>query len=642
VVTQPAGSGRIALANGNALLTVADTAILGAGTACVDFARSGAECPLRDTGVPFVFVDNTARNNIRYFYSVTAFDINSFQSGPSSLESPRTTKSIIPSVVAPNLQSNASFAVVAEGRSGQITDTTLPTIDPATGRFSGKMPPANNASLDFVGGLVQTLFSGSGSFSIKLIGLGLGDARNTIPVSYTFESTSATGQLDTVTALVQQPLDLSVSTATSTPFPAGSVDPQLASQLGVSADYVQYAQVTQGITGYQVMTGYGRGCFGDQIFSDALACPYNGPRWYEGDNETAADPNGGNALGTSAPTSLNNAGALTGVATIQNPQSYTQMSAGLRTVEAVTAGAARAADFAVHWGAGGLVDSVIDLTHDVPVPFMPDSLGGGWGFLNVANTGTPSGDTRGTVLTLLDFGCVFPLNDPSRHPDQDFGCPAGVTYTLSNTAVPGSVAIYAGDEFAGGAAAPPRPNPGFGMWLAGHIFMFELAPGGAVPAAGTVWKMRSYIGYITGGNGGAGNLGPYSFTPEPRTFSALGASLRMNYSASNVLAAASGSDLARVHTVPDPYYVTSALEQSTDTKILKFVNLPADCIIRIYSSSGVLVALIDHHSASFGGSEDWNVRNRNNQVVASGVYFYHIESGDARRVGRFTVVNFAQ
>ena len=36
------------------------------------------------------------------------------------------------------------------------------------------------------------------------------------------------------------------------------------------------------------------------------------------------------------------------------------------------------------------------------------------------------------------------------------------------------------------------------------------------------------------------------------------------------------------------------------------------------------------------------MRNRNNQVVASGVYFYHVEAGDARRVGRFTVVNFAK
>jgi len=88
--------------------------------------------------------------------------------------------------------------------------------------------------------------------------------------------------------------------------------------------------------------------------------------------------------------------------------------------------------------------------------------------------------------------------------------------------------------------------------------------------------------------------------------------------------------------------VTSQFEQTTDTKIIKFVNLPADCIIRIYSSSGVLVSLLEHHSNQFGGAEDWNVRNRNGQFVASGVYFYHIESGDARRVGRFTVVNFAQ
>ncbi|MBA3319460.1 MAG: T9SS type A sorting domain-containing protein, partial [Gemmatimonadales bacterium] len=162
------------------------------------------------------------------------------------------------------------------------------------------------------------------------------------------------------------------------------------------------------------------------------------------------------------------------------------------------------------------------------------------------------------------------------------------------------------------------------------------------PAAGTVSTMRSYIGYVNGGNGAAGSEGPYSFTPLPRSFTALGASITLNYSAANQVLEASDSGLARVHTVPDPYYVTSAFEQTTDTKIIKFVNLPARAIIRIYSSSGVLVSLVEHNSTTFGGSEDWNVRNRNNQVVASGVYFYHIESGNARRVGRFTVVNFAQ
>jgi hypothetical protein len=200
--------------------------------------------------------------------------------------------------------------------------------------------------------------------------------------------------------------------------------------------------------------------------------------------------------------------------------------------------------------------------------------------------------------------------------------------------VPGPVAIYGG-ALATGLTATPNPNNGFGLYLAGHIFMMELA-GGVVPAQGTVWTMRSYIGHVNG------SAGSYTFTPAPRTFSVVGASVKLTVTAANQLLSATDQDLSRVHTVPDPYYVTNQFEQTTDTKIIKFVNLPADCIIRIYSSSGILVTLLEHHSSTFGGAEDWNVRNRNNQVVASGVYFYHVESGDARRVGRFTIVNFAE
>jgi len=132
------------------------------------------------------------------------------------------------------------------------------------------------------------------------------------------------------------------------------------------------------------------------------------------------------------------------------------------------------------------------------------------------------------------------------------------------------------------------------------------------------------------------------YTLRPRPLTATGVTLQVDYDVVNQVVAASETDLGRVHTVPDPYYVTSAFEQTTDTKVIKFVNLPAQAIIRIYSSSGVLVDLIEHNTSTFGGTEDWDVRSRNNQVVASGVYFYHVESGGARRVGRFTVVNFAQ
>jgi len=59
--------------------------------------------------------------------------------------------------------------------------------------------------------------------------------------------------------------------------------------------------------------------------------------------------------------------------------------------------------------------------------------------------------------------------------------------------------------------------------------------------------------------------------------------------------------------------------------------------------------MLEHHGGQYsstsnsqGDEINWDLRNRNNQVVASGVYFFHVEAGDARRVGRFTVVNFAQ
>jgi hypothetical protein len=179
------------------------------------------------------------------------------------------------------------------------------------------------------------------------------------------------------------------------------------------------------------------------------------------------------------------------------------------------------------------------------------------------------------------------------------------------------------------------------MYIAGHVFTFEMA---ALPAAGTVWTMRSYTGGgLTGGQGSAGDEGPYVYNEvRPRPFTAVGAELRLIFDATNELLAPSLASLDQVRTVPDPYYVTSEFEQTTDNKVIKFVNLPSAATIRIYSSSGVLVDLIEHNSISTDGTATWNVRNRNNQVVASGVYFYHIEAGDARKVGRFTIVNFAQ
>ena len=71
----------------------------------------------------------------------------------------------------------------------------------------------------------------------------------------------------------------------------------------------------------------------------------------------------------------------------------------------------------------------------------------------------------------------------------------------------------------------------------------------------------------------------------------------LEYDVVNQLVAPTRNDLSQVHTVPDPYYVSSKFQSTSQAKIIEFVHLPADCIIRIYSLSGVLVTTA---RASFG------------------------------------------
>ena len=202
----------------------------------------------------------------------------------------------------------------------------------------------------------------------------------------------------------------------------------------------------------------------------------------------------------------------------------------------------------------------------------------------------------------------------------------------------------AGRDLGPGAAAARtaavRPGAGFALYLAGNITIFELAAG--LPRRAPSGACGPTSARSAGVAAPPGTGGPTPSPPNLGRSRRSASRLRLEYEVVNRIVSATKRDLSRVHTVPDPYYVTNGFERATESKVIQFVNLPADCIIRIYSSSGILVSMLEHHSATYGGSERWNVLNRNNQVVASGVYFYHVEAGDARRVGRFVVVNFAQ
>jgi hypothetical protein len=191
-----------------------------------------------------------------------------------------------------------------------------------------------------------------------------------------------------------------------------------------------------------------------------------------------------------------------------------------------------------------------------------------------------------------------------------------------------------------------RTSQGFAMYLNGNIFFFETT---TLPAAGTVWTMRDHIGGIYGGRGTGpdqvtivNDAGDYGFIEYTRPMTAIGVELEGSFTATNAINTVTADDIANVHPVPDPLYVTSEFDNSPTATRIEFVNMPQQGIIRIYSSSGVLVDLIEHDSQQAGGSAVWDVRNRNNQVVASGVYFYHIESNDQRRVGRMTIVRYTE
>ena len=648
---------RVQLADASVLITASDSAVIG--------SESGANPDLTDTGIPFVFVDNGVRNGFRYFYSVTAFDVNSIRSGPSSLESARITKPVTPSKDAANYDLAGTITGAQLVGRGVVLNQNAPnaTIDPTNGTFSGPAPPANAWTVGF-GDFVARVLSEPGAFSARLDSIAIGSPYSPTPVPHVYwYSVPATGTTFSVPIVQQQEIGVRSGSAQ---FAAVELDEDLAELYGGGAGYSLQGKVTMQMDGADYTSLYGRGCVNSRAgfaVAGAGACAFNGSRWFDGPspttNETFAHPIGGNgpnfvSVGMTVP---NNAGSLTGVLNIHNSQSYQQLGGGgYRGVEGMKSGAKRAADFNVYWGAGGLIDSVIDVTHNVPLAFDSAKAGGGWGILNASETPPgPVGDQswdRRAELTNSDMGCVEPFRSyrAAANGNNICGAEPGLTapkYIFSRTAIPGPVVMPItahANDVSPYRTAPAQPNNGFLLYVAGDFMTFELA-GGAVPASGTVWSLRQYIGAIAGGRNNTGSIdyGPYIFTPSTlRTMSAVGAELQVTYEVSNTLRLATNDDLSNVHTVPDPYYVTNQYEQTTETKIIKFVNLPQEAIIRIYSASGVLVRVIEHQSSTFSGEATWDVRNRSNQVVASGVYFYHIESGDARKVGRFTVVNFAQ
>jgi hypothetical protein len=101
-----------------------------------------------------------------------------------------------------------------------------------------------------------------------------------------------------------------------------------------------------------------------------------------------------------------------------------------------------------------------------------------------------------------------------------------------------------------------------------------------------------------------------------------------------------------IKVVPNPYVGTNAMEPALRNRFLNqprklmFTHLPASCVIKIFTSSGVLIKTIEVENAAPDGSEHWNLLTEENLEIAAGMYIYHVESNESGRehIGKFAVL----
>lgn len=114
---------------------------------------------------------------------------------------------------------------------------------------------------------------------------------------------------------------------------------------------------------------------------------------------------------------------------------------------------------------------------------------------------------------------------------------------------------------------------------------------------------------------------------------------------------------------PNPYYLNAAWEgtsQRQTTKKMVFANLPANCVIRIYTTGNDLVKSIDHNSGEYtgediewfntfsdpektvfsGGEHAWDLLSEDGQTLARGVYFFSVKDKKNGKLykGKFTII----
>ena len=106
------------------------------------------------------------------------------------------------------------------------------------------------------------------------------------------------------------------------------------------------------------------------------------------------------------------------------------------------------------------------------------------------------------------------------------------------------------------------------------------------------------------------------------------------------------SDMKNIKVVPNPYVMTNLMEPALSNPFLNqrrrllFTHIPAECTIKIFTVSGVLVDKIIVENEPDNGIVHWDMLTREGLEIAAGMYLYHVESevtGD-EKLGKFAVI----
>jgi len=100
--------------------------------------------------------------------------------------------------------------------------------------------------------------------------------------------------------------------------------------------------------------------------------------------------------------------------------------------------------------------------------------------------------------------------------------------------------------------------------------------------------------------------------------------------------------LSSIRVVPNPYMVGSLYEEEfgelrkEPIRKLKFINLPGQCTIKIFSIAGDLLKTLYHNELH--GTETWNMRSEGGREIAAGIYIFVVEAGGEKYMNRFAVI----